>query len=71
MLCSMKWRISWGTPGTEAMARDPCSTMNPGAVPTGFSMGMAPSGMKACLRLFSLIFRPSRVKKSLIWSQRA
>jgi len=37
--------------------------INPGAVPTGFSMGMASSGMKACSD-YSPMGRPTLVKKS-------
>ena len=39
--------ISWGTPGSAKTTPFSCSTMNDGAVPLGFSTGMAPSGMSA------------------------
>ncbi len=62
--------ISCGTPGREMIAPnltpDPSpagrgelnSTMNDGALPTGFSMAMAPRGSMACRFWFSPGTRP-------------
>ncbi len=54
-----------------AKSRAPCSSsMNPGAVPIGFGRISLPSGKKACLRLLSLICRPTRAKNSrMIWKE--
>ena len=42
---SMRCSISRGTPGSEMMEQLSLSTMNAGAVPTGFSTAIAPWGM--------------------------
>ena len=65
--------ISRGTPGsTTAWATRPSGPVTarryPGAVPTGLSTTTAPSGMRACSRLFSAISRPRERKN---WRMRS
>ena len=47
-----------------------CSTMKEGAVPLGFSTGVAPAGMSACLRLLGVVMRLRRWKRSSICATR-
>ncbi len=46
------------------MVPSSASTMKPGAVPTGFSISVAPSGINACCRLLSVISVPKRAKRA-------
>ena len=52
--------ISNGTPGSAMTAPLGSSTMKDGAVPFGFSTGIAPSGMYACRELFAVMMSPRR-----------
>ena len=60
--------ISNGTPGSAITTPRGSSTMNDGAVPFGFSTGMAPSGMYACRELLAVITSPRRWNRRSIWS---
>ena len=56
-------RISLGGPGIiTAISPLSDSMMQPGAVPLGLARMMQPSGIIACLRLFSVITRLERAK---------
>ncbi len=60
---------SRGGPGsTMTSAPRGCPHRNPGAVPKAFGTRVAPSGMRACRRLFWSISRPARVNHASISS---
>src|SRR5205823_14052477 len=56
--------ISYGTPGTAYTTLSPMGALIPGAVPTEFGMGSAPTGTSHWRRLFSGIARPRDVNSA-------
>ena len=63
--------ISKGTPGSAMTTPRGSSTMKDGAVPFGFSTGIAPSGMYAWRELLAVMTSPRRWNRCSIWSSRS
>ena len=57
---------SFGGPGSMHSTRPSCSTQRPGAVPFAFASTSPREKRYACLRLFGVIRRPMRAKRSMM-----